>query len=331
MIFDSHSDIWSDVTRKSLQGETDIFRRYHMERLKKGNVEGSIFVMWIDPPYDDDPAKRQAQIMDSVRKEMAASKDVLRIVHSYEEMMKAREEGIFYAFIGCEGLSSIGEDLSGIDEFYDFGARHASLTWNEENPLATGMRGNPDRGLTPLGIQAMKKIQDKHMILDVSHLNDASFWDVMKHAVGPVAATHSSSRALCPAGRNLTDDMAKALRETGGMVGINSYHEFTATDISNQTVDYLAKHMEHMVELMDIDHVGFGFDFFEFLEGDAVTSCSFQEETAEKLPTPAVKGMKDASEVPNLLKVLKKIGFTEKDIQKIARENWHRYIQEVIG
>ncbi len=331
MIFDSHSDIWSDVTIKTLQGETDIFRRYHLDRLKKGKIEGSIFVIWVDPPYDNDPVKRQRQIMESIEKEIKCSADVLRVVHSYEEMKKAQEEGIFYTFIGCEGLSAIGEDIDQIDKLYDFSARHASLTWNEENPLATGMKGDPERGLTELGVRAMHRIQDKHMILDVSHLNDKSFWDVMRNAAGPVVATHSSSRALCPAGRNLTDDMAKALRETGGMVGINSYNEFTSLDIHDQTVDYLAKHVEHMVDLMDIDHVGFGFDFFEFLEDEAISSCSFLDADAERLPTPAVKGMKDASEVPNLLKALNEIGFSDGDVQKIARDNWHRYIQQVIG
>lgn len=342
MIFDAHSDIWSDVTVRTLRGETDIFRKYHYERLKKGGIEGSVFVMWIDPPYDKEPAARLRQIMDAIKKEVSCCHDILRVVHSYEEMQKAKEDDIFYVFIGCEGLSEIGEDIDKIDMLYEFGARHASLTWNEQNSLATGIRGDADRGLTELGIKALYKIQKLNMLFDVSHLNDKSFWDVMRHASGPVVATHSSSRALCSAPRNLTDEMIKELTATGGMVGINSYPEFIAEKKADRTVDMLAKHIEHIVDIAGIDKIGFGFDFCEFLEGEASTSCSLKQqeagqvnaeeteqtdtETAEQ--TSVLQGLRDASEVPNLLEAMRKIGFTDDDIRKVSYENWHRVIRE---
>lgn len=154
MVFDSHSDIWSDVTVKFMRGETDIFRRYHYERLREGGIEGSILAMWIDPPYDKTPALRLEQIMEAIEAETVCCQDLLRIVHDYGEMTAAREEGLFYAFIGCEGLSGIGEDIEKIDMLYEFGVRHASLTWNERNALAAGARAETDRGLTELGIRA---------------------------------------------------------------------------------------------------------------------------------------------------------------------------------
>ena len=325
MVFDSHSDIWSDVTVKSLRGETDIFRKYHYERLQKGKIEGSIFVMWIDPPCDREPAKRLRQIMEAVKNELSYCPDILRIVHDYDEMQKAKEEGVFYTFIGCEGLSGIGEDVGQIDILYEFGARHASLTWN---PLATGIRGDADRGLTEDGIKALHKIQDKHMLFDVSHLNDKSFWDIMKHAVGPVVATHSGSRRLCPVPRNLTDEMIKALVETGGMIGVNAYYEFISVNQEERTVDMLAKHIDHMVDIAGIDRIGFGFDFCEFLEDEASSSCSLAE--SKQYQKPALRGLKDASEVPNVLDALRKIGFTQDDIRKISYGNWHRMIQKIM-
>lgn len=338
MIFDAHSDIWSDVTVRSLRGETDIFRKYHYERLKEGGIEGSVFVIWIDPPYDKDPAARLKQIMDAIRKESSCCHDILRIVYNYEDMLKAKEDGIFYAFIGCEGLSEIGEDIEQIDMLYEFGARHASLTWNEQNPLATGIRGDENRGLTELGIKALHRIQELGMLSDVSHLNDKSFWDVMRHTVGAVSATHSSSRELCQAKRNLTDEMIKELAATGGMVGINSYPEFIAEEKSERTVDMLARHIEHIVNIAGIDQVGFGFDFCEFLEGEASTSCSLKEELQNKKDdeketknddrTSILRGLRDASETPNLIKAMRKIGFTDADIRKISYENWHRVIRK---
>lgn len=319
MVFDSHSDIWSDVTVKSLRGGTDIFRNYHYERLRQGGIEGSVLVMWIDPPYDKEPAVRLGQIMTAVQKELPCCQDILRVVHHYEEMQKARKDGIFYAFLGCEGLSGIGEDIGQIERLYEFGVRHASLTWNEQNPLASGILGDADSGLTELGKKALHKIQNLHMLFDVSHLNDKSFWDVMRHATEPVAATHSASRRLCPAPRNLTDEMIKELTATGGMIGVNAYYKFISDEEKNRTVDMLARHIEHMAEVAGIDRIGFGFDFCEFLE---------DEPGVER--TPGLYGLKDASEVPNVLNAMRKIGFTKSDIRKVSYENWHKMIQKIM-
>ncbi len=324
MIFDAHSDIWTDVTQHTVKGETDIFRRYHMERLKKGGIEGGIFVIWNDPPFDTDPRKRTLQMMEAIRGEEKAAADVLKVARSFDDVLEARRDGKFYAFIGLEGLKSIGEDLDLINEYYEFGARHASLTWNEANPLATGAKSDPERGLTPVGKQAVKRIQDLGMLLDVSHLNDKSFWDLMSAAVGPVVATHSNCRALCDQSRNLTDEQIKALRETGGMVGLNSFNEFVHPDEKQQTVENLVKHLIHLVELMDVEHVGFGFDFSEFLSGETMSSFSSQS-------TPYTIGLEDASQVPNLIAEMRRVGFNEAEIEKISYGNWHRTLGEIVG
>ena len=323
MNFDAHCDIWTDVTHHSLDGEHDIFRKYHYERLKKGDIEGGIFVIWNDPPYDKDPLKRTHQMMDAITQEEPECADIMKVCRSYKDMMEAKADGKMYAFIGLEGLKSIGEDVDMIDEFYKFGARHASLTWNEENPLATGARGSKDRGLTDLGRKAVRKIQDLGMILDMSHINDKSFWDVLEVATGPVVATHSNCRALCDQARNLTDEQLKALADTGGMVGLNSFNEFVHPVESEQTVDNLVKHLIHMVEIMGIDHVGFGFDFSEFLEGATLSSFSSQA-------TPYTIGLEDASQVPNLIAAIRKAGFSEEESEKFAYKNWHDLIRRVL-
>lgn len=337
MVFDAHSDIWSDVTVKSLQGETDIFRKYHYNRLKKGGTEGSIFVMWIDPPFDKEPGLRLGEIMKAVEKELPYCQDILRIVHNYEEMQKAREAGIFYVFIGCEGLSGIGEDVEQIDRLYDFGVRHASLTWNEQNALAGGVGADADSGLTKPGISALHRIQEKRMLFDVSHLNDKSFWDVMRYARGPVVATHSSSRSLCCVPRNLTDEMIRAVVQTGGMIGVNAYPEFIASDKGERTVEMLARHIEHMADIAGIDNIGFGFDFCEFLGNEAADSFRLKtkepgrdSEDTEEEGEGRIRGLRDSSEIPNVIKALRKTGFSEEDIRKVSYENWHNMIQKVM-
>lgn len=323
MNFDAHCDIWTDITHHFLDGERDIFRRYHYDRLKEGDVEGGIFVIWNDPPYDKDPLARTRQMMAAIRQEEQDCSDILTIVRDPADMDTARSEGRMYTLIGLEGLKSIGEDLDLLDEFYEFGARHAGLTWNEENPLGTGVLGNPDRGLTDAGRHAVQKIQRLGMLLDVSHLNDASFWDLMDVADGPVIASHSNSRALCPNLRNLTDQQIKELSRTGGVIGLNSFNEFVHTDESKQDIEHLLRHLIHMVEIAGIDHVGFGFDFSEFLCGETLSSFSSQA-------NPFTIGLEDASKIPNLIHAMHKAGFSDAEINKIAFENWHRVIRQVL-
>jgi len=324
MIFDGHSDIWTDVTIKTLNGDSNIINKHHLKKLKEGNISGSIFVIWIDPPYTDNPYKRAMEIVESIKKEAEYFKDSVLIAKSYSDIEKAVKEDKFYVFIGLEGLSSIGENLDLIDYFYDFGARHASLTWNEENKLATGVKGNPDRGLTDLGKKAVKKINAKNMILDVSHLNEKSFWDVAYETERPIIASHSNCRALCDVPRNLTDAQLKKIAELGGVVGLNSFNQFVHKDLDKQNIKMAIKHIEHMAEVMGIDHVGIGMDYCDFLDDSSMSSFSQQENSF-------TKGLEDASKTNELLIEMEKAGFSKDDIEKVAYKNFHRIIKNVVG
>ena len=332
MVFDGHSDIWTDVTVRRGNGERNVFDKVHFPRLHKGGVEGSIFVIWLDPPFDTEPEKRLQEILTAIREDSEES-NTLRIVRNMAEAEQAMRDGKFYTFLGIEGLDAIGEDLDKLDMLYDFGVRHADLTWNGANAFGTGLRGDPDRGLTELGKRAVRKIQEKGMLLDTCHNNDKTFWGIIDAAVGPVIASHSDCRDMCNVPRNLTDDMLRALRATDGLAAVNSYGEFAHIEPAKRTVDELARHVAHMVDIMDIDHVGLGFDFIEFFGADALNACSFVDGADAQLlsDTPSVIGMRDASEIPNFLDALRRVGFNEKEMEKLIRGNWHSLIRRVIG
>lgn len=323
MIFDGHSDIWSDVTIRRLNGETNILTKYHLPRLKKGKIEGSIFVIWADPPYNANPYIRTQQIMKAIKEECIECKEIC-IVKNYNEMIKAKREGKFYIFIGIEGLSCIGQNLDLIDNLYNFGARHAMLSWNEENALATGVQGNPKHGLTILGKKAVKKIVQKHMLIDVSHLNEKSFWDIANIVDGPIIASHSNTRALSDASRNLTDEQLLEIKNHHGLVGINSFNKFVSQDINKQNIENLLKHIIYISDKIGTEHIGFGFDFFEFMSVDSMRSYSKQN-------TSYTVGLEDCSKVPNLIEMMKISGFNDKEIDNIAYKNWHNMIKKVIG
>lgn len=326
MYFDAHSDIWVDITAKRLLGEKNVFDRYHLERLKKGGIEGSMFVIWVDPPYDVDYVARTNDIMRCVEDELKECNSI-KIVYNYDQMMQARKDGYFYVFKGLEGMAAAHGNLDMIDTYYNWGARHGMLTWNEENEFGAGANTGLTTGLTDAGKKAVKKMQDMGMIVDTSHLNEAGFWDICKISTKPIIASHSNARALCDMPRNLTDDQLRAIRDLDGVVGLNSFNLFVSKDTKEMTVEKLAEHAAHMIDVMGIEHVGCGFDFFEFCSDDSMDSMDVNEE----FPTPAVKGMKDCSEVPNLFKVFEKMGMTKEEMNKIAYENFHNVIKKTIG
>ena len=323
MLIDIHGDIWTDVTVKRSLGEKDIIKRYHLDRFRKGKMAGGTFILWIDPPHDENPKERFLESVKYMCQEIWENQDILKVIYSSKDFYSAVDEGKLAVILGMEGLSPLGEESEGIYALYQLGFRQISLTWNEQNAFATGARGDEKRGLTELGKRAIKIIEDLGIILDVSHANDKTFWDICKVATKPIIASHSNARALCPVPRNITDEQIKAIGERGGLVGINAFNEFIHVDRDKRNVDYLINHIEHIVELIGIDHVAFGFDFFEYLEED--TSQTFIED-----PYRGTPGIEDISKAPNLIKKLQERGFSKEDIGKISYKNFLNLMDRVL-
>lgn len=323
MIFDCHGDIWTDVTVQRQNGMKDVIKNRHLDRFKSGNVIGGIFVLWADPPHDKEPKRRLLEMLESTSAEVMENQDILKIILKKEDFHEAIKEGKLAVMIGIEGLSGIGERIDFMNALYMFGVRHACLTWNEENSLATGVRGNPNRGLTALGKEALKKMEKLGMIVDVSHANDKTFWDVYENTTKPFIASHSNCRSLCDVKRNLTDEQLKAIAEKGGIVGLNAFNEFVNLDKKKHDLSHLVDHLDHMVDIMGIEHVAFGFDFFHYLEGD--TKSDFVEGN-----TTVVKDFEDLCKSQNLINEMIKRGYKQEDIEKVSYKNFYRIIEEVL-
>ena len=330
MIFDAHSDTWSHIAhiRETTVMNDSVFRKYHYDNFVQGKISGSIFVIWIDKKYLDRPRERTLEIMKYIKEDVMHCENVLSIVKNYDEMIKAQNEGKIYVFIGLEGLDSIKCDIDLIDEYYAFGARHASLTWNERNCLATGAKpdttygsiakSNPKDGLTDIGRKAVQRIFDKNMILDVSHLNDQSFLDVADiagRANKPIIASHSNSRTLCDVARNLPDDHLKIIKNLNGVVGINIHKYFIDTETEKQNPDRVIDHIKHMTDLIGIDHIGIGFDYEDYLSPP---------------DNDSVEGFENASKSGIIIEKMMYSGFTNEEAEKIAYKNFHRIIKEIL-
>ncbi|KNF07526.1 dipeptidase family protein [Gottschalkia purinilytica] len=324
MIFDGHADIWTDVNVKRKKGFKDIFKSMHLERFKKGNINGGIFIVWPEPPYNENTKNRVIHMIENMSTEIMENQDLIHIVKQGCDLDKGIRQGKMTVIIGLEGLSYIGKNVDLIDTLYMLGARHASLTWNEENELATGIDGDPNRGLTKHGINVIRKMERLGMIIDVSHANEKTFWDIYENTSKPFIASHSNCKTLCNVPRNITDRQLRAIGKRKGIVGLNVYREFVHEDKNKQNLKYLINHIDHMVDTIGIDSVAFGFDFCEYLEDDSSGEFS-------KNPTEInTIGVEDASQVGNIINELIRRGYTTEDIEKISYKNFFRVIKTIL-
>ena len=288
-IYDTHADIFHNLYERTKNGEKDVFKRYHLDNLTSSNVKGGIWVVYGDKDFD-----------------LHAAYDIA--LKEYEPF-----KNDFDVIYGLEGLRNV-VDVEDLDKYYQQGIRHASLTWNEENHFATGVAGDKDRGIQPEGIKAIEYMNKQKMIIDVSHLNVKSFYDVLEQNPKILIASHSNSYTLTPHRRNLNDDQLKCLKELGGYVGVNSARNFVSSDKSKQTIDGLIDHMIYLGDHIGIDYVMLGLDMMDFLD-------EFPGANLDDLQTH-----KDAKCIPH--KMLSR-GFTKEDIEKICYKNYLNAIKDV--
>lgn len=320
MIFDGHSDLLYDVTRRRLAGEARVLEHRHLNRLRRGGIEGLVLAFWYGRgqgqtfwegvPGAENAAQRLEVMLSCAQAEFAEC-PWLAVVRTAEEAEAARAEGKIYAFLGIEGLEGL-ERPEELDRLASLGLRLGMLTWNEENPFASGAAQDPAKGLTDLGRRALGRMEDLGIVPDVSHLNDGGFWDVLKLSRGPVIASHSNCRALCPHPRNLTDSQLRAIRDSGGVVGLNVHHKFVHEDPEKQTAQTLALHAAHMAEVMGVEHVACGFDFCEFMGPG----------------NDGAAGLEDCGQAGTLLECLERLGMSARERELISRENLLRIFRE---
>lgn len=317
-IFDGHADIWYDVAQKRKLGEENIVKKYHLDRLRAGNIIGGIFIAYLEHIDGQDDEKEMFHLINSTIHEIKNNPDIFNIIKKKGDFNRGIVDEKLNVLMGVEGLRAIGKNLDWLDTLYELGFRHASLTWNEENELGTGVAGDEKRGLTPVGVEAVKKMESLGMIVDVSHANEKTFWDIYENTTKPIIASHSNAKSLCNHRRNLTDEQIKAIASRDGLIGVNAYKGFVAIDPARQNVERYIDHIEHMVSLVGVKHVALGFDFCEYLYPD------------KKQEDINPQGLENASKAFSVIDGLYKRGYNESDIRKIVLENFMRITENLL-
>lgn len=233
----------------------------------------------------------------TIQREVDKNSDLISIAYSVDEIEENRANGKMSAILTLEGTAGIDYNPALLEDLWAIGFRVTSLGWNEKNPLTgSNVTGG---GLTDLGREYVKEAQRLGMRVDVSHISDEGFWDILKITEAPILATHSNSRAVHNHSRNLTDDMFRAIRETGGVAGYNVCRDFTG---ENPNLDTVCDHILHFMELdPDGKHIALGGD----LDG------------VEAMPD----GFKGVQSYPALARKLLDRGLTEENVMDIFWNN----------
>ncbi len=306
--FDCHADIGMDILKKSELGNSDILKKYHLDKLKAGEVSGVSMACFFEGHETMDTAVKMISLL---KDEIESNSDT---VYFYKQGEFHRDQ--LNAIMSIEGMCFIKDDPeSFLDWAYTQGVRIGSLCWNEKNALATGARSNPNRGVTNLGKRAIKRMNELKIIVDVSHTNEKSFYDVLEVSTRPVMATHSNARGLCNVDRNLTDQQIKAIAATNGLIGLVAARYFVSNDEAKQNAATLAKHATYIKQLTSIHHICIGFDYMDFL-GEPFGRQSMAYD------------LEDASMSQNLIQALENEGFTQDEIEMIAFGNAQRFIKD---
>ncbi len=257
-LFDGHCDTvsrcWGRGWRlRSNPGNLDL------ERGSRFGAWGQFFALFAareDPGTPGVEAACRGQYA-FFQREMAQNGD--RMVHcrTGAEAKAAFAAGKGAAFLSVEGAELLGCSLEGLDWAFQAGVRAVNLTWNYANALSGSCMEEPERGLSPQGRAFCRRMGELGMLVDVSHLSDAGFWDVAETVEGPFLATHSNARALCPHPRNLTDEMCRELARRGAVAGINLFRDFLGEGAG---VEAVADHIEHFLDLGGAGSVALGGD-----------------------------------------------------------------------
>jgi len=203
-----------------------------LDAAKAGGLDAEFFAIWVEPKYSGEYASRAFELMEAVREQAHRHRERMRLCRTPKEILTARAEGRFAALMGIEGGHAIENSLDNLREFYKLGARYMTLTWSNSNEWAdsSGDLDDPTvqhhNGLSKFGREVVREMNRLGMMVDISHVSDKTFLDVMETTAAPVIASHSSCRALTNAPRNLTDDMLRAIAKNNGVVMVNFYSGF---------------------------------------------------------------------------------------------------------
>jgi membrane dipeptidase len=253
------------------------------------------------------------------------------ICRTNDEIVRAREAGKIALLITMEGVEPLGEDLNLLRVFYELGVRAIGLTHARRNAAGSGgifkPSGSSRDGLTNFGRDLIQECERLGILVDLAHINPKGFEEIVDLTTKPLIVSHTNARKFYDIERNISDEQIKIVGQRGGVVGVNAI--LVSANKEKATIDHYVDHIEHVIALIGIDHVGIGFDFCEYLFQQLRPSVI--KELAAKLTTPHfIPDLTNHSHARNVTRKLIERGFTDEQIEKILFRNWMRIFEELL-
>lgn len=325
-IIDAHFDLLSELASRRDRGEKRVIENRYLEGLRTGKMNLIVAPIYVDDIFLPEMGLRKALSQVShLHAEMEESPGLFRLCRNIKDAENAAADDEIGLMLAMEGADPIGNDIGLLTIFYELGVRCLGLVWSRRNYAGDGAHFQPVRegkkgGLTAFGLELIERAESLGMIIDISHLNDEGFWDVMDVTRKPVIATHANCRALASSKRNLTDDQIKTLAATGGIIGVNTIDAFIDDDPEKCTIARLIDHVDHIADLVSIEHVGIGLDLCDHVKD------------YHHIPKPFVTRdlIESHDQMADITAGLIERGYSDEDIIAILGENFRRVFGQVL-
>jgi membrane dipeptidase len=328
IVFDAHSDILNDIHPRRMLGEKDLLEKFWIPKMRSGLIDVRVLAIYNGPKHlPENGLRRSLDLIATLDEELEASPSSV-LCRTYEEIRKAKDEGKIAWLLGMEGAEPLDSDIQLLRIFYRLGVRILGLTHVLRNSLADGAAFTPrkrghESGLSELGFEFLAKAQSMGFLIDVSHLNEPGFWDVMKATSLPVIASHSNCRALFDHPRNLTDDQLRAVAATGGVIGINACSAFYEKGDLEDFID----HVVHTEKVAGIHHVGLGPDFADYFI-DHMTDG--EKANLQSRDFKSIEGLGRDEDMRILPRELQKRGYKQREIDQILGLNFMGVLKDTL-
>jgi membrane dipeptidase len=329
-VIDMHFDLPMDLYDK--RDRKNVLATDFLEDLEAGDISVAGAAIYIEDRYLPEMGLRVA--LDQIARlyiEVGQS-DRFAICRDYREILEAREQRKIAFLLTMEGVEPLGADLDLLRVFYELGLRSLCLTHARRNAAGDGglfaASGSPRGGLTSFGREVIRECEKLGIIVDLAHISPAGFDDILEIARKPVIISHTNARKFYDIERNVTDEQIKAVGARGGVIGINAV--LVSPHKEEATLDRYIDHIEHVRDLIGIDGVAIGFDFFEFIyrQFSEAEQIAFQEKFTHAHFVPELA---KHSHSRGLTRRLIERGFSDDEIERILFRNWMRILEEGLG
>lgn len=326
-VIDAHLDLAGEIYLRYKRGEKEVIKNHYLKHWKEAGIR-----LIVSSIYLEDTVIGNGAFEDTIGQIGALLEDIKTLpnevvqVRTKEDLKKVWDEKKIGIILYMEGLDGIGDHLELLYPLYLLGVRGASLTWSRKNAMGTGCckAGQYEEmpgGLTDCGKNAIKRMEELGMFLDISHLNNDGFADLQKTATRPFIATHSNAKKIHKNYRNLTDEQMEILANQGGIMGLNASKKIVGVTTKEEGLVKMCEHIEYEVFKIGADHVGFGTDLCDSYQ-EACEDCSFADEPGDCLS--------NHGELLKVSALLLQRGMKKEDLIKIISKNFYNYFGEML-